>query len=441
MRRNYKCGVSSVLMLLLASCGPTQPPSSPQSAAPVTQAPQPTPPKPTTYQVNGVLYTSRDDAFKAQTDSDDIVLAKITKMSPRIGGKLLVVRSTDEQMRRVVRTANQPNQPIAPDGVIILAREVNLRAGLAALDKAALFDSMDTQVSDTPQAVAADQYDYVLTAQFSNASPAPTWMLMRAKDRGKMAYLRVPGINDRGQALQNYLTAMVNAAADLGVDIPRQQMGLVHGLFSGTVFFINAAGNGVTNAHVVNGCQSMKVVLPSGEVDASLQQMDTANDLAVIKVPSRQGALAKFRAAPPVRLGEDVVVFGYPLSGGLGQGLLSSQGNLTTGTISALSGTKDDSRMLQISAPVQPGNSGGALVDQSGHVIGVVNSGLNALAVASVTGSLSQNANFAVKSQIVTNFLDTIGVAYETDASKAKMSTADIADKLKSFSALLKCQK
>jgi S1-C subfamily serine protease len=78
-----------------------------------------------------------------------------------------------------------------------------------------------------------------------------------------------------------------------------------------------------------------------------------------------------------------VIAYGFPLSG-----LLSSTGNATTGNISALGGIGDDPRHLQISAPVQPGNSGGPLVDMSGNVIGVIVSKLNALRVARVTADI-----------------------------------------------------
>ncbi|MFX4941208.1 serine protease, partial [Acinetobacter baumannii] len=81
-----------------------------------------------------------------------------------------------------------------------------------------------------------------------------------------------------------------------------------------------------------------------------------------------------------VRLGEGVAVFGYPLSG-----MLSTSGNFTLGNVTALSGLGDDSRYFQISAPVQPGNSGGPLVDANGNLIGVVTSKLNALKVMVAT--------------------------------------------------------
>src|SRR5262249_57418929 len=108
--------------------------------------------------------------------------------------------------------------------------------------------------------------------------------------------------------------------------------------------------------------------------------------------------LPAFRSPP--RLGESIAIFGFPLTG-----LLSSSGNFTTGSVAAVTGLSDDSRMVQISAPVQPGNSGGPLIDKYGNVIGVIVAKLNAIGVASVTNDIPQNVNFAIKSPLATHFL------------------------------------
>ena len=77
---------------------------------------------------------------------------------------------------------------------------------------------------------------------------------------------------------------------------------------------------------------------------------------------------------------------------------------------------EDDARYLQISAPVQPGNSGGPLLDASGHLAGIVTSKLNAENVARYIGDIPQNVNFAIKAEVVRTFLDGKGIAYKTPA-------------------------
>ena len=93
--------------------------------------------------------------------------------------------------------------------------------------------------------------------------------------------------------------------------------------------------------------------------------IDVTNDLALITVNTRPTTFASFRSG--VRLGEGVAAFGFPLAG-----LLATSGNFTLGNVTAVAGLGDDTRILQISAPVQPGNSGGPLLDYSGNVVGVV---------------------------------------------------------------------
>jgi hypothetical protein len=135
-----------------------------------------------------------------------------------------------------------------------------------------------------------------------------------------------------------------------------------------------------------------------------------------------------------VRAGDAVVALGFPLSG-----LLATTANLTVGNVSALAGISDDSRYLQISAPVQPGNSGGPLLDTSGHVVGIVTAKLDAALVAHFTGDIPQNVNFAVKAEVARTFLDSKGIAYQTAHSDQQMSPADIGDLARPFTVQIEC--
>jgi S1-C subfamily serine protease len=161
---------------------------------------------------------------------------------------------------------------------------------------------------------------------------------------------------------------------------------------SGTGFVV-AARRIMTNHHVIEGCAEVAARLPDGrELPARVMTSDTTRDLALLSTEADAGPILPFRSAGTYRRGEGVVTYGFPLAG-----LLSSGPTLTTGEISALAGLADNQRHLQISAPVQPGNSGGPLLDMRGQVIGVVVSKLNASQVARQTGDIPQNVNFAVK--------------------------------------------
>ena len=193
----------------------------------------------------------------------------------------------------------------------------------------------------------------------------------------------------------------------------------------------------LTNHHVVDGCASLQVKRIGGVTEsASLVAADDKNDLAVLVVDSTPPQVARFRLVQRVRQGEKVYAYGFPWSGALASG-----GNMTDGTVSALAGVGDDTRYLQITSPIQPGNSGGPLVGEGGRVIGVVTSKLNALKVAGITGDIPQNVNFALKDSIAKNFLDANDIPYETAAPEDGLSTSDIADRVRAFTIYVVCMK
>jgi S1-C subfamily serine protease len=170
--------------------------------------------------------------------------------------------------------------------------------------------------------------------------------------------------------------------------------------FFGTAFFVSKDGKALTNAHVVDRCNQIRVVTGGQETTARIVARDDKNDLALLATTGiRPDQLASLRLS--VRQGEDIVVYGFPLAG-----LLASGGNATIGNITALAGLANDSRFLQISAPLQPGNSGGPLLDRNGNVVGIVVAKLNALDIASVTGEIPKNVNFAIKASVAAAFLD-----------------------------------
>lgn len=162
---------------------------------------------------------------------------------------------------------------------------------------------------------------------------------------------------------------------------------------TGTAFIVGDQ-LAMTNNHVIEGCSRVSVVT-AGKVAEVVRvaAADRRRDLALLALPRSLGPVLSFRGAPPVQRGEAVLTYGYPLTG-----VLSSGPSLTTGDVSALAGLRDNPMHLQISAPVQPGNSGGPLLDMRGMVVGVVASKLNAMRIAQMTGGdIPQNVNFAIK--------------------------------------------
>ncbi|GJD52989.1 hypothetical protein OPKNFCMD_5758 [Methylobacterium crusticola] len=209
------------------------------------------------------------------------------------------------------------------------------------------------------------------------------------------------------------------------------------GISTGTGFFVDGAGNLVTNAHVIKDCKVVVVKLNDNKPPhkARVVATDNANDLALLSVENGTGyKFASLRTG--TRLGEGVAVFGYPHTD-----ILASSGNFTIGNVTALAGIGDDSRYYQISAPVQQGNSGGPLLDNYGNVIGVVAAKLNVIKMAAASGDFAQNINFAIKSSALVSFLDSNQIGIKTGTSSGiKLDPPDLADTAKGMSGLVACQ-
>jgi S1-C subfamily serine protease len=208
---------------------------------------------------------------------------------------------------------------------------------------------------------------------------------------------------------------------------------------TGAGFFINGDGYLLTNAHVVDGCKD--AIARQGNADvqpATIVARETTNDLAILKVAEKSPAFGKFRGTPQIRLGDTIVVFGYPLAG-----LLSSTGNLSTGLVASLAGASDDVSKPRISAPVRSGNSGGAVVDQSGHGVGIVVAKSNYQARGSEEYpdiEVIQNVNFANKAGMAQFFLEANQVGYSVKPPGDDLKTPDVADIARNFTAQVMCE-
>jgi len=200
-------------------------------------------------------------------------------------------------------------------------------------------------------------------------------------------------------------------------------------------FVVGAPGYVLTNHHVVSQCTEVRA--PASKATLRVVAQDERNDLALLEGEIAASDIALFRTRYPARLGEPVVVAGFPLTD-----LLAASLNVTTGSVSALAGPKNDASLIQITAPIQRGNSGGPVLDENGEVIGVVTSKLNALRVALATGDIPQNVNFAVTGTIARGFLEANGVEVhdvDSPAQGVRPSVADASERARRFTLLLEC--
>ncbi|MCC6820366.1 MAG: trypsin-like peptidase domain-containing protein [Verrucomicrobia subdivision 3 bacterium] len=171
---------------------------------------------------------------------------------------------------------------------------------------------------------------------------------------------------------------------------------------SGTGFLISEGGFLVTNEHVIRDASRVRLVTSAGLISARVVKVDAANDLALLKAEGRFAPLP-IAASRGVKLGGTVATVGFP-----NIGLQGFAPKLAKGEVASLSGAGDDARYFQISVPVQPGNSGGALVDEHGNVVGVVSAKLSAKAALAASAALPENVNYAVKSSYLLSFLESV---------------------------------
>ena len=193
---------------------------------------------------------------------------------------------------------------------------------------------------------------------------------------------------------------------------------------SGTGFFITDDGYLITNNHVVKDAVKVRLVTSAGTVDAKVVQVDAANDLALLKTAGKFSPLP-IAASRSVHLGGTVATIGFP-----DPSLQGFSPKLAKGEIASLSGASDDPRYFQVSVPVQPGNSGGALVDDRGNVIGIVSAKLDASVALAASGALPENVNYAVKSSLLLSFLESVPEV------SAKLKAPNVVDE--KFSAVVK---
>ncbi len=210
--------------------------------------------------------------------------------------------------------------------------------------------------------------------------------------------------------------------------VPRKRASeLTSAVGSGTGFFITRDGYMLTANHVVEDATKVIVKTKYLALGARVVKVDKTNDIALLKIIGAYplGALtneallqtpdsrlspvsAKFRPLHIVdsgtaRLGDSISTLGFP-----NPELQGSAPKFTRGEVNSTAGIHDNPHFFQISAPIQPGNSGGPLLDHSGNVVGIIQLTLNDARLFFATGLVPQNVNYALKSEYLLRFLKSV---------------------------------
>lgn len=221
------------------------------------------------------------------------------------------------------------------------------------------------------------------------------------------------GPNMSGLTGQATIAKLKNYIAKL--PIPPGEERKQKGFSTGSGFFVSRDGYIISAFHVIQDAKEVAVVLRSGDtLSATVKGIDDANDIALLKV-SRSAKPLPVVSSKAIAVGDQVFTIGYPLIDIEGQ-----EQKTTFGHVNALSGIQDDVRFVQIDVPIQPGNSGGPLLDSHGRVVGVVTRTLSPAVLLKQAGIVPQNANYAVKSDYVLPLM----TRYEVDPNVVSVSAS-----------------
>jgi S1-C subfamily serine protease len=194
---------------------------------------------------------------------------------------------------------------------------------------------------------------------------------------------------------------------------------------SGTGFFVSKAGHIISNHHVVEGCNTVKLTFKGKEVSADVLASDKMNDLAILKAnltPSKVYSVA----AEDASLLEDIIIAGYPLGKKVSAAIKTSKGSIT-----ALAGYGDNYSEFQTDAALNQGNSGGPIMDQKGNVVGVAvaNYGKNAGV---------ESFNFGIKSSTLKTFANANGLKF-LPPNNRDLSNKDLGQLITEATIYLEC--
>lgn len=225
-------------------------------------------------------------------------------------------------------------------------------------------------------------------------------------------------LNNQGnEALNSYAAKEGNNQPRINV---REILGDMKPANSGTGFYINNDGQLITAAHVIDECIIVDVQHKGVKQQANTVVSSRVLDLAVLQVEQPPQAVSSLLSSSQTpALGAPLFTTGYPLST-----ILAEFPSMTMGNLSSMGGLRGAQGHFQFSAPIQPGNSGGPIVDYKGNVLGVVTSSLNQAMMLQKTGTTTQNVNFGISHKIVSRFLTSNNIQWQNDARQQDLEAA-----------------
>ena len=388
------------------------------------------------------------DALNRSNANYALLLGQITPVANPIPARLHIVVPDHDRLRLLALQQTRGVQSGATEFQAEM-RRLDLHHVADGVVRSQAFASADiAEQNDTvwPDAAGADDvlWFQVQSARPNNAGPwVGTWQMRRANGTAPLAASFDPGTAPGPARLMSFVRSVQDDAALLtgassGVAEAPHARRPGRPFSNGSGIVIDTLGHVLTASHVIANCPDIRVTSTAGTtpVGATLVASDVKLDLALLRTGERTRAYARFRDSRTLRPGEPLVATGFPLGG-----LVSPEMAVTTGSLTAMSGLQGNPNLFQFSAPVQPGNSGGPVLDSSGRVAGVATAVLNGLAFAAITGGpMIQNVNFATKADIARDYLAGISVGLnEAAGGPSGLDPASVADLARKFTAKVEC--
>jgi S1-C subfamily serine protease len=201
---------------------------------------------------------------------------------------------------------------------------------------------------------------------------------------------------------------------------------------SGTGFFISKTGHILTNHHVINNCGAVEVSHEGSMYAAGVLASDPVNDLSILKSRVRPSTALPLSTNNPSLL-QEIYVAGFPFGKAV-----SSSVKVTKGIISSLTGFNNNSSQIQIDAALQPGNSGGPILDTKGNAVGVAVSKMDFRAALERFGAVPENTNFGVKASTARSFLETKRIPLP-DQNLNKIPSSELAARIENATVYISC--
>ena len=190
------------------------------------------------------------------------------------------------------------------------------------------------------------------------------------------------------------------------------------------LFFVSSLGQLITNNHVIDCCNSVKLNYAGSEYTANTIASDKTNDLALLKTNIKPKSIFPINGEDATLL-EEIFVAGFPLGK-----KVSAAIKVTSGRVSALAGYNDNYSNFQIDAALNHGNSGGPIVNKKGNVVGV--------AVATIDKSKAESFNFGIKSSVLTSFAKSNNVKL-LSPNRRQMDMKDLGSLVTDSTVMLEC--